>query len=152
MIVYRICKSVYADDLTGKGAKLYGGRWNRPGTAVLYTSFARSLAILELFVHFNAKDALKNDYSIIELEIPDSGLNEITINMIPHNDLKINDQRLWDLTENFFFKKDTLVLKVPSMVVNQEYNYLINPLHSDFHNIKVLNVESFSLDRRLYLV
>jgi|GEM_PF-4679954 len=65
MIVYRIAQTKYAQDITGSGAKKYGGRWNRPGVAALYTSQQRSLCMLELLVHFNAQAAFKQDYSFI---------------------------------------------------------------------------------------
>ncbi|MBK8348315.1 MAG: RES family NAD+ phosphorylase [Saprospiraceae bacterium] len=69
MEVYRITREKYAADLTGEGARLYGGRWNRPGVAALYTSEARSLAILELLVHFNSAEALKMKYVFITLTL-----------------------------------------------------------------------------------
>ncbi|MBK7637232.1 MAG: RES family NAD+ phosphorylase [Saprospiraceae bacterium] len=72
MEVYRICRSKYSNDLSGEGAKLYGGRWNRPGIAALYTSESRALALLELIVHFNSANALCLDYDFLALSIDET--------------------------------------------------------------------------------
>ena len=126
MIAYRICKSQYSGDISGLGAKMFGGRWNRPGVAVLYTSSARSLAILELLVHFNAREALNNDFVIMEISFPDESIVPLDSNLLPKDGFIMNDSRFWDLTERYFFQLNTLVLKVPSMVVTEEFNYIIN--------------------------
>ena len=151
MYTYRICRSVYANDLSGIGAKIYGGRWNRPGLAVLYTSFARSLAILELLVHFESRDALKLPYSIMKIHVPDEKIIWLDKSLLPNDAIKMNDTRLWDITQEYFIMQNTLALVVPSMVVPQEYNILLNPQHPQYHDCKVEQVENFQLDGRLYL-
>jgi RES domain-containing protein len=151
MLVYRICRSNYAGDMSGMGAKLYGGRWNRPGVPVLYTSFARSLAVLELLVHFESKSALKMPYSIIKIFVPDELITSLDINLLPKDRLLINDDRLWRLLDDFFYNKNVLALRVPSMVIGEEFNVLLNPNHPFYQECKVQNIEAFSLDERLYL-
>ena len=151
MYVYRICRSVYANDLSGLGAKMYGGRWNRPGLAVLYTSFARSLAILELLVHFESKEALKLPYSIMKIQVPDDKIVWLDPSLLPKDTIKMNDTRLWNITQAHFLTQNTLALVVPSMVVPQEYNVLLNPQHAQYHECQVEHVENFQLDGRLYL-
>jgi RES domain-containing protein len=152
MHVFRICKTVYAQDMSGYGAKMYGGRWNKPGLAVLYTSFARSLAILELLVHFESKDALKLPYAIMKIRIPDHEIVKLEQNILPKDELQMNDPRLWKITEDYFKNKNALALEVPSMVVRHEKNYLLNPDHEKFSQCEIVEVENFQLDTRLYLV
>lgn len=151
MLVYRICRSNYAGDMSGNGAKLYGGRWNRPGVAVLYTSFARSLAVLELLVHFNSRAALHMPYSLMQIFVPDDLLITLETKLLPKDKLAINDVRLWKILDDQFFNKNVLALKVPSMIIREEFNILLNPMHPQYSECKVEKHESFSLDERLYL-
>src|SRR5438067_8358427 len=71
MIVYRISSRKYAEDLTGEGARLYGGRWNHKLTPCLYTAATRALAILEYSVNVNIDD-IPRALSIACIEIPDT--------------------------------------------------------------------------------
>ncbi len=71
MLVYRIAKKDVVKDLTGTGAKLYGGRWNHRGTAVVYTSETRALATVEFLVHVSLSNA-PSGLMIATIEIPDS--------------------------------------------------------------------------------
>ena len=70
MIVYRLTSGQYTNDLSGTGAKLYGGRWNSPGLAALYTTEHISLAVLEILVHMKAYRR-PLDYHLVVLEVPD---------------------------------------------------------------------------------
>jgi RES domain-containing protein len=146
MDLFRISQSKYINDLTGAGAKLYGGRWNRPGVAALYTSQARSLALLELIVHFNSKTAFQMNFSFLHLQIDDSLVSEIDQNLLPHSFLDVNDERLWDITDQYF--ANSLAIKVPSVVIPQEYNVILNPIHEHYHKISVKNIEQISFDSR----
>jgi RES domain-containing protein len=137
--------------MSGMGAKLYGGRWNRPGVPVLYTSFTRSLAVLELLVHFESKSALKMPYSIMKIFVPEELIITLDINLMPKDRILINDDRLWRLLDDYFHNKNVLALRVPSMVIGEEFNILLNPNHTLYHECKVQNTEAFSLDERLYL-
>ena len=148
MLLYRISKEKYIRDLSGEGARIYGGRWNRPGVSALYTSQHRSLALLELLVHFTSKKALKNNYSFISLEVPDNEITEISKDEIPTDLHKTNNRKLWEITELYFFDKNTLALKVPSVLVKNEFNVILNPSHANYKNINILDTESAFLDER----
>jgi RES domain-containing protein len=148
MILHRISKDKYIHDLSGEGARLYGGRWNKPGIAALYTSQHRSLALLELLVHFTSKKALKTHYSFISLDVPDIQILEIKMEEIPSDFHRTNNKSLWDLTEHYFYQKKVLALKVPSVLVSNEFNVIINPNHDNFKKIKVMDTESAFLDKR----
>ncbi|MBC7474708.1 MAG: RES family NAD+ phosphorylase, partial [Candidatus Sericytochromatia bacterium] len=83
MKLYRIAKEQHIRDLTGTGARLYGGRWNHKGISLLYTSESRSLATLELLVH-TSPALIPNDLSILEIEIPDTiKIDNVDINSLP---------------------------------------------------------------------
>jgi RES domain-containing protein len=151
MKVYRLCKSAWKHDLSGRGAEITGGRWNSKGVPVLYTSSSRALCMVEIAVH-TPMGTLPTDYFMVEIDIPDT----CKIEIISENDLP----RSWEsfaymqitqfMGDNFIKKNLALVLKVPSAVVRGDFNYLINPGHKDTHSIKIENISEFGFDRRLF--
>ncbi len=130
MIAYRLSKKQYSKDLSGIGAELAGGRWNYKGTRIVYTSDSRALCTAEIAVH-TPIGLVPEDYYLTIIKIPD----EIEVNIIKPEDLPKNWRNFphTDITqkigEEFVKKNDFLILKVPSAVVQGDYNYLINPLH-----------------------
>jgi RES domain-containing protein len=151
MIVYRICKSAYAGDLAGTGARLAGGRWNSKGVPVVYTSGTRSLAVLEVLVHIPAAMVPK-DFVIVSILIPDElGIDEVSWKQIKPEIDKQGIQADFSKLGNAWIKKlSAPVLKVPSVVVKDEYNYIINPLHNTSKDIKITEQKPFSFDARLF--
>jgi len=149
MIVYRICGALYADDLSGTGSKMYGGRWNNKGIPLLYTSSTRALAALEVLVHIPSNIKLK-DFSLISISIPDDNFQEINYktikNEIEQNGLNSNFKSIGD---DWFKKNSSLILKVPSIIIKEEFNFLLNTLHKDFNKVKIIDKQSFSFDSRL---
>ncbi|MCG9910951.1 MAG: RES family NAD+ phosphorylase [Flavobacteriales bacterium] len=151
MIVYRLCKAKYADDLSGTGAEKTGGRWNSKGTAVLYTGSSRALCTAELAIHLPL-GIIPTDYVLVAIEIPDNiTINELHPsqlpkgwNAVPHNEISQN------IGNRFIHENQTLLLKVPSVVVPGDYNYLINPNHNDFKRIKIKEKTLFTFDKRLF--
>ena len=151
MTVYRITNASDSSDLSGAGAKLMGGRWNSKGIPVLYTAGNISLAVLEMLVNTNFKD-----YSIaldlIYIKLPDQ---KKTVTITPEH-LKKNWQADHDYTrfigDEFFKEKESLVIKLPSAVVPEENNYLVNPLHPDFIKIRIIKIKSFRPDERLFAI
>ncbi len=148
MKVYRIAKTLYVNDLSGEGARLHGGRWNRPGVPVLYTSQARSLALLELIVHFAAYNAIKDSFSFLSLEIPDVEIISIDNQLLKGNKFDLNNQKLWEISEYYFFKENVLGIKVPSILIPEESNIILNPFHPNFKQIKKISIDSIDLDER----
>lgn len=149
MIVYRLSKSVYANDLSGKGAELVGGRWNSRGNAILYTSQSIALCVTEIAVHVPL-GILPKDYDLIHIEIPDDNILEVKRlpkdwQTFPHAD---STQKIGD---KFLKDKKYLVLKVPSAAVQGEFNFLVNPRHPDFDKVKIKKKEKFSFDERLFV-
>jgi RES domain-containing protein len=151
MELYRITQEKYADDLSGNGARLFGGRWNSEGFFAIYTSWSRSLALLETLAHTPAKMLQEKNYLLITLGLPDSVKPEI-----------LDKEKLdtgWDapdtrpltkkLGDKFLKAKNNLLLAVPSVLMAEEMNYLINPLHPESKRIKIINKRRIRFDDRL---
>ena len=151
MTVYRICNPQFSEDLSGTGAKIFGGRWNSKGIAMLYTSEHISLAVLEMLVHNRFTD-FTIDLNLLHIAIPDS----ITETEVNNNKLKtawINDFEYTRFMGDQFLKAGThAILKVPSAVIQEEHNFIINPLHADFKKIKIIQTIAFRTDKRLFSI
>ena len=151
MKVFRLCKSVWKKDLSGHGAEITGGRWNSKGTAVVYTSSSRALCVAEIAVH-TPLGCLPTDYFMIEILIPDDSLiREISITELPGKWQSFENRHITQQIGNSFIRDENeLVLKVPSAVVQGDYNYLINPGHKDIQTIWIVKFEEFKFDARLF--
>ena len=150
MIVYRLTSGQFSNDLSGNGAKLYGGRWNSFGLPALYTTEHISLAVLEMLVHIKHFRTPLN-YFLITLEIPE----QVSLVSIDYKKMKKNwkddSSYLQSMGDAFLTSKQSLVLKVPSAIVEAENNFIVNPAHPDLVKIKILKSENFIFDKRLYL-
>lgn len=151
MIVYRISKGKYKEDLSGSGAELYGGRWNNKGNKMLYTASSRALALLEVAVHV-PYGILPKDYFLITIEVPELKMETISLKILKGTNWTSRppSQLTQKMGDAFISRNKELVLKVPSIVVLQESNFLINPLHKDFDKVKVISVEPFEFDPQLF--
>ena len=149
MIVFRISNELYKDDISGNGAAINGSRWNSKGARMLYTSEHISLAIVESLVHLQSFDIPENQY-LLQIELPDSNFSEIRQSKIKENWQQHLSYTQW-MGDQFISADQSLILKVPSAVVPQEHNFLINPLHVEFKKVKVVKTELLELDKRLFL-
>jgi len=150
MVVYRISKKRFITDLSGLGAKLYGGRWNPKGVSLVHTSESRALAILEYYVHADPS-FLPTDVAIASIYIPDdASRKEILIGDLPPDWREYPaPAELAGLGEKWSKSGEGLVLLVPSVVVPKEMNLLINPGHSLIKKVAIIDVEDYSFDERL---
>lgn len=149
MIVFRISNPLYSSDLSGSGAKIFGSRWNSKGLPMLYTSEHISLALLEMLVH-TAFDDYSNDLDLLYIQFPDnSSIREISLPKLKKNWYTHIDYTRF-IGDEFIKSSETLILKVPSVVVSQEFNYLFNPLHPEFKKIKIIKNKTFTPDKRLF--
>jgi RES domain-containing protein len=150
MLVFRIAKTPFAKDLSGIGSRFYGGRWNNPGVAVIYTAETRALAALEYLVHMSHAYAPAN-LSIVTFKIPDDILpEEIALSILPKNWQSYPpSSELADLGTEWLLSKRSLLLRVPSAIVEQEHNILINPSHSDSSRVIIAEVENYAFDERV---
>lgn len=149
MEVFRLSSPKYANDLSGTGAKIHGGRWNRKGDAVLYTAGTRALALVEVLVH-TTNAFLPLNYQLITLYIPDDSILTIPNKSLLEdwNSIEPSDSTAM-VSSDWLNANEYLTLRVPSVVVEGEYNYLINPAHSDFMQVKVLQNDAFNFNNRL---
>jgi RES domain-containing protein len=151
MIVYRIGKTRYARDLSGEGARLNGGRWNHKLTACLYSSESRALAVLEYTVNVNI-DEIPRALSITSIEIPDAAIAEMSVADLPGNWM---ETPALSSTKDFGTKvlKTAIspVIKIPSTVIPEEFNYLLNPMHPGSKGFKIAGVRDFVFDVRIKL-
>ena len=150
MIVYRITNSRYKDDISGAGAKLKGARWNMAGNSMLYTAENISLSTLELLVHIGFSE-IQYFYHLLTIAIPDEApVSEINAGKLKTNWQEDEDYSAFMGTE-FIKNNRSLILKVPSAIITEEHNYLLNPKHTDFKKVKIVRSKPFVFDKRLYI-
>lgn len=147
--VYRISKCMYIDDLKGTGAATYAGRWHSKGTYILYTANSASLALLESVVHIAAIPMV--DYCMICLEIPDDKISKTTIKDLPDNwYTNPAPGTLGSIGDSFIRQNEYLAMEVPSAVIAEETNLLLNPNHKDFSKVKVSYRRIIPIDERFF--
>jgi RES domain-containing protein len=130
---------------------LYGGRWNHAGTAVVYTSASLALAALELFVHVDV-DLLPNDLVAIAAEVPESlAVETVKVASLPKNWRRYPAlESLKDMGTTWAAEGSTAVLAVPSAIIPEEQNYLLNPAHRDFQQVRLRRSIPFYFDPRMW--
>jgi RES domain-containing protein len=149
MIVYRVGKSRYASDLTGEGARLNGGRWNNIGVPCLYTSVSRALAVLEYTVNVNIQN-VPRALSITVFEIPDHGIQVISEADLPGNWKTVPaPSSTKDFGDQLLNSAAQPVIQIPSSVIRDEYNFLLNPRHPNFYEVTILEIKDFVYDVRI---
>lgn len=149
MDLYRITQHKYAKDLMGNGARLYGGRWNSEGLYALYTSSTRALALLEILVHTSFRHIEAKQYSILTITIPNPVEFAIT-ELDSSEEWKQNMDVTQGIGNRFLRSNNSLLLRVPSIVVEQEYNYLLNPMHPSMEDVRITATLPLYIDNRFY--
>ena len=148
--VWRLVKTRFAAAaFDGEGARIYGGRWNSPGVSVAYASETISLAMLEIMVHLKTDEILPS-YSRVSAEFSDNFMRAISLGSLPSNwkdyPPPVETAAIGD---EWIAAGSSAVLRVPSVLVETEHNFLLNPAHSDFSKIIIGTPESFPFDDRL---
>jgi RES domain-containing protein len=145
--LYRISSARYpAND--GMGAARYGGRWNPAGVAVIYAAQTASLAALEVLVHYSV---LPKDQVLTEIQLPE----DLSILLWQEENLPAGwkDETLQTETQRmgelWVRESRSAVLSVPSSIIPGERNYLLNPAHAAFPEIRFLPPQPFHFDPRL---
>jgi len=152
MIVFRVGRTKFSNDLTGEGARLHGGRWNHILTHCIYTSESRALAVLEYNVNVNIDD-IPRSLSITTYEIPDAGVQELAIADLPGNWRESPaPASTKDFGTNLLILADSPIIKIPSAIISKEFNFLLNPKHLGSKDFKILQVEDFVYDVRIKIV
>lgn len=141
-----------ADDATGKGAEITGGRWNRKGRPVLYTSTTIALACLETVVHLQQKGLPFNRF-LVRVDVPAAVWNARKV--ADASDLGVGWDALpegkvsLDFGDAWLAKADSPLLLVPSVVVPEEFNVLVNPAHALARHVKATKLRRWLYDPRL---
>lgn len=152
MRVWRICARRHvAQAFSGHGARAFGGRWNHRGVAIVYTAGTLSLGALELFVNLDP-DETPDDLVSIAATVPDS----VRLLHVHEGELAADWRQypapavLQDIGGAWAASGATAVLAVPSAIIPQEANYLLNPAHGDFARIEIATPEPFRFDPRMW--
>ncbi|NOU58881.1 RES family NAD+ phosphorylase [Marinifilum caeruleilacunae] len=147
--VYRICPTVRAEDISGYGSKMVGGRFNSKGRAVVYTSSSISLSIVEVLAHYSIETSPK-DLSLVTISFPE---DSIKIKSAEDLDSSWKDTPVSTYAKSigdaWIDSLESLVLAVPSVVNPYEVNYIINPNHPRFNEVTIEKVEDWFFDDRL---
>lgn len=146
--VYRICKTKdAAAAFYGEGSFRFGGRWNSRGIRAVYTAGSLSLAVLEMLVHLQDVEIVFG-YSYVEARF-DEILVEDVGNLPENWQVSPSSPPVQKIGDNWIKQTSSVVLRVPSVIIPLESNYLINPLHKDFSKISLGNLQNFTFDERL---
>jgi len=148
--IYRVAKKKHIKGFSGEGARLFGGRWNKKGVSLLYFSEHLSLCVLEILVHTN-QQLITNDYWYIEVEIPENEIKHINPKGLPQN-WRVNPPLPFtqDYGTDWLLSHKSLVLKVPSAVLPNENNFLINPNHKQFSQVNITAKGVLDIDYRVF--
>lgn len=149
MICYRLAKAEYADDLSGRGAEISGGRWNSKGTPVLYTCESRSLCLLEIAVLLSVMD-VPDDYKLVTIELDDKLVKEIQESELPKDWQMYPHLKYSQVFGDGLLKSDKhRAFMLPSAIVPAENNIIINTRQLDLKKIRIIAIDDFYIDERL---
>jgi len=151
MQIYRLTRKKYSDKLSGKGAAIKGARWNSIGTEMIYCAENRSLAMAEVAVDYSLA-MLPDDYVMLTIQCDDTlKVKEIPLDELP---AKWNVfpplKGTQEIGDHFIREGKFALCRIPSVVTPGDYNLLVNPHHKGFEKIKIVKVEPFVFDNRLF--
>lgn len=148
MRVHRLCRAAHRA-LDGEGAALAGGRWNNPGRPAVYTSVHLSLAALEYLTHLEVRRA-PPDLVAITIEIPERPVSTLDPEALPADWNRLAEHP-WCVAygDDWIAERRTLGLRVPSAIIPEEHNLILNPAHPDFAKVIIVAERQLSFDPRL---
>lgn len=145
MRLYRIVKTKHAYDLTGMGAKINGGSWNHEGISCIYLSESRSLSLLEYAAHTGIK-TMPPALSFATFEVPEHSLCTLSVADLPANWLqRPHSMENRDLGSSLLAETGYLLIKLPSLIINQEFSFVLNTQHPLISLVKITDVTSYRL-------
>jgi RES domain-containing protein len=149
MELFRVVREKYHQDLSGEGAFRYGGRWNTKERYALYTASSRSLGILETLVHLHTPRP-PEDYVIVVLYVPDHlAVQNISLSALSQN-WREQHNETQQMGNTWLAGAATPLLRIPSVIVPSEYNFMLNPRHADYKELKIIQVEPLTFDTRFF--
>ena len=133
----------------GEGARLFGGRWNSPGTRIVYCSESRALAALEMLVHLT-HGTIRQRLRLMGTEIDESHIEVLPARNLPPQwrspIIRATNKKLGD---EWVRSGRSAVLRIPSAIIPEENNYLLNPAHPALANVRIASAADFNFDGRL---
>lgn len=151
-VAWRLVKARHqAGAFSGEGARIAGGRWNLPGTRVVYASDSLALAALETFVHLG-QAAADLKFVAFRIQIPDSlSIDATPLRTLPRKwRVEPPPPETMEIGTRWSESGRTPCLRVPSVIIPRESNLMLNPAHPDFRRITIDPPEPFSFDPRLW--
>ncbi|ANH82253.1 hypothetical protein A8C56_15930 [Niabella ginsenosidivorans] len=147
-MVYRLVNAPYREDISGFGAFLFGGRWNSKGVYALYTFEHISLAALEIVVNFDrGLYSLRMNYYLLTIEVPESPGVQVQPAIL--KDKWVEDMEYTQfMGDQFLLHRSHLMMRVPSAIIPEESDVLLNPQHPDFKKVKITASRPYGLDNR----
>ena len=149
MEVYHLGSKKFATQLTGEGAKLHGGRWNSIGTACLYTAESIALCVLEYAANVSLHQ-LPPSLTVTVFLLPDNSWKEFLEEELPKNWQEVpapSETQEWGSSQ--LQDAGYLALKLPSVIIPSEHNYILNPAHPEFKKVEIKEVLPFTFDARI---
>ena len=134
---------------SGVGGLYAARRWNHLGTPMVYAATSRALAALEFFVNLEPNEA-PDDLLMVEAAVPDEFIETLDLKQLPRNWRSLDNQRCRDIGSEWARSLRSLALKVPSVVVDEDWNVLLNPKHPEFAKVKIGSAKPFRFDERLF--
>jgi RES domain-containing protein len=150
MRVYRLFSERFRESaFTGIGGLYAARRWNHLGTAMVYTATSRALAAIEYFVHLDPSEA-PADLLMAEAEVPEPLIADLDLAGLPLNWRELDNLACRDLGSEWVRNGRSAALRVPSVVVEGDWNLLLHPRHADFGQIQILGFRPFHFDERMF--
>jgi RES domain-containing protein len=150
MLVWRLFPGPFRGTaFTGVGGLYAASRWNHLGVAMVYTATSRALAALEFFVNLEPNEA-PDDLLITEASVPDRFVATLDLALLPPNWRGLNNETCRNLGSDWAASRSSLALKVPSAVVEGEWNVLLNPKHPQFAKVQIADSKPFRYDERMF--
>ena len=138
-----------ADAFSGEGARLFGGRWNAPGTSIVYVSSTLSLAALETLAHADRR-RFERDYVAFKLTLSEALVLELRDEDLPEDwRARVVSEGARRVGDAWVRRIASVALSVPSVIVPEERNYLLNPAHPQFSELDIEAPRAFRFDARL---
>ena len=144
MVLWRISRH---RDLRGIGGLKAAGRWHYAGRPIVYLAETPASALLEVCVHTSAND-VPPEFTLLKIEGPDFDVLTIRIDTLPE-DWRTNLEITRDLGTAWLDRNETVILRVPSAIVPQTMNCLLNPIHGKAGVFRIVHAIAYPFDERL---
>jgi RES domain-containing protein len=154
MRVWRLCRARHAATaFSGDGARLASARWNSEGVAMAYAAESLSLAVLEVFVHLTVEERPQDFVSVCaEIAVDGRAIEKAKRGMLARlsANWRFDHSETHAIGDEWALGQKSLLLPIPSVIIDGEWNALVNPEHPDARRIKVVETKPFRFDERMF--